>query len=158
VRTRVVEILAFQPDPGTTGMFGKPRRLGQQRWSTRVTGQQPVELTGERRVLARLLVLRGEFVQCPDKSFRHEPTAVAAEVSPLVGVVGTAFVRRHRAHRLGRGQAGWEPAVTSCVNAAFGSSVATRPPPTSTASAPCPAYAIRSPGPRTPDSAILVTS
>src|SRR5699024_7353499 len=154
----VVEILTFQPHPGTTGMFGEPGRFGQQRRTARVTRQQPVELIGERRILACLLVFGRQLVQRPDQRFRHEPPPVGAEVPPGIRLMVATLVRPHGPHRLGRGQAGWDPAVTNCVSAALGSSVVTRPPPTSTASAPCPAYAIRSPGPRTPDSAILVTS
>ena len=56
----------------------------------------------------------------------------------------------------GRGAArGGRPAATRSATAVFGSRPVTRDSPTRTASAPALAYAIRSCGPRTPDSAIL---
>ena len=60
--------------------------------------------------------------------------------------------------RAARGVAGCEPAVTRSATAWRGSPAVTRPSPTRTASAPAAAYAIRSCGPRTPDSATLTTS
>src|SRR5690606_14891272 len=52
-------------------------------------------------------------------------------------------------------RAGWAPAATRSATAARGSRPVTRDSPTRTASAPALAYAIRSCGPRTPDSATL---
>ncbi len=144
VGSGVVEVLAFEHDPAPASMLGEPGYLGDRRGPAGVVREQAVQPGDERRIRAGRGVDGGELVEGGNERLGHEPAAIASEVTMGIRLDGRTGGRDsldagHSAHRAGFGQAGWDPAVTSWVTAAFGSPLVTSPSPTSTASAPAPA-------------------
>src|SRR6185437_10694381 len=182
VRPGVGEVLALEQHRAAARLLAEPLGPVQQRRPGGVAAQQRVEVGPEDRVPARLLVGGRQFVQRRYQRLGREPAAVGDtgrlagpallgdpdradhEVARGVGNrgnirLGGRGVLPGRRDRLGHPRsprsAGCDPAVTRSATAHRGSLPVTRLSPTSTASAPEAAYASRSRGPRTPDSATL---